>query len=63
MLNRDDELILMTQQSLIYDIIKNFLKSDLAIEGRLTGINVHIENGYVNAEWSFGDRKPKDIIE
>ena len=62
-MNRDDDLMLMAQQSLIYDIIKNFLKSDLATQANISGISIQVSEGYVNAEWKFGDRKPKDIIE
>ena len=60
-MNKDDDLMLMAQQSMCYDIIKQFLKSDLAIEGKLTGINVEIQDGYVNAEWYFGNREKGDI--
>ena len=61
-MNRDDDLMLMAQQSLIYDIIKNFLKSDLAIQANISGMSIQVSEGYVNAKWNFGDRKSKDII-
>lgn len=63
MLSRDDDLMLMAQQSLVYDIIKNFLKTDLATSANISGLSIQVSDGYVNAEWKFGDRKPKDIIE
>jgi hypothetical protein len=61
-MNKTDDLILMTQQDGVYQIIKMFLKSDLAIESNIIGINVAVENGYVNAEWKFGNRTKEDII-
>lgn len=63
MLSKEEDLMLMAQQSTIYDIIKNFLKTDLAIQGKITGIDVRIEEGYVNASWKFGERNKDDIIE
>lgn len=63
MLSRDDDLMLMAQQALIYDICKNFLKTDLATSANISGLSIQVSDGYVNAEWKFGDRKPKDIIE
>ena len=62
-MNKEDDLMLMAQQSMCYDIIKQFLNTDLARAGRITGINVKIKDGYVNAEWKFGDRKNGDIKE
>ena len=59
-MNKEDDLMLMAQQSMCYDIIKQFLNTDLARAGR---INVEIKDGYVNAEWKFGDRKDGDIKE
>lgn len=63
MLNKEDDLILMAQQSLVYDIIKNFLKTDLAREANISGISVKISEGYVNAEWKFDKRCKGDIKE
>ena len=62
-MNKEDDLMLMAQQGMCYDIIKQFLNTDLARAGRITGINVEIQDGYVNAEWKFGDRKDGDIKE
>ena len=60
-MNKSDDLMLMAQQSMCYDILKQFLKSDLAIEGRITGVNIWVQDGYVNAEWHFGERTKGDI--
>lgn len=60
-MNKSDDLMLMAQQSMCYDIVKNFLKTDLAIEGRITGVNIWVQDGYVNAEWHFGERTKGDI--
>lgn len=56
-----DDIALMAKQDMLYNIIKDFLKTDLAIRSNISGINVHIENGYVNAEWKFDKRTKKDI--
>ena len=61
MLNRDDELILMAQQSMIYDICKNFLKTDLATSANISGLTIQVSDGYVNAEWKFDKRYKNDI--
>ena len=53
---------LMNKQDKLYKQIKEFLESDSAIKFNVIGINVKVENGYVNAEWKFGDRKKGDII-
>lgn len=55
------DMYIMGEQNLIYEIIKEFLKSDEAIEFNLSGINVYIEDGFVNAEWKFSDRRKGDI--
>lgn len=53
---------LMGQQNVVYMIIQNFLDTDTAREFGITGIDVSIEDNYVNAEWKFGERKEGDII-
>ena len=53
----------MELQDLTYKVIKEVLKSDLAIEANISGISVKISEGYVNAEWHFNKRKKGDIIE
>lgn len=62
-MSRDDDLITMAQQNLIYDIIKDFLKSDIAIQSNISGISVQVSKGYVNAEWKFDKRQKGDIIQ
>ena len=54
---------LMKKQSKLYDQICKFLKTDLAIEGNISGLSIKVEEGYVNAEWYFNKRKKGDIIE
>lgn len=54
---------LMKKQDKLYKQIKEFLESNSAIKFNVTGIDIKIENGYVNAEWKFGDRKKGDIIQ
>ena len=62
-MNKSEDLLLMTMQDTVYETVKAFLKSDLAIKGNVTGIDIKIEKGYVNAEWKFGNRKKGDIIQ
>jgi len=65
----DDKLIrdteVMKLQGRIYNEIKKFLDNDLAREFNIIGIDVTLENGYVNAMWKFekGKRKKNDIKE
>ena len=55
------DLNLMKKQAKVYKQISDFLKSSEAIQFGVTGIDVRVENGYVNAEWKFGERKINDI--
>lgn len=55
------DLHLMKKQNKLYKQISNFLKSSEAIQFGVTGIDVKVENGYVNAEWKFGKRDINDI--
>ena len=56
-----EDVYLMGEQNLIYNMIKNFLKSEEAIKFNITGLDIKIEDGYVNAEWKFGKRNKVDI--
>ena len=60
-MTKSEDLILMTQQDDCYEKIKEFLKGEMAIKGNVTGINVWIQDGYINAEWHFGNRTKGDI--
>lgn len=62
-MNKYEDLLLMAQQDAVYETAKTFLKSDLAIKGNVKGLIIKIEDGYVNAEWKFGNRKEGDIIQ
>lgn len=57
------DLNLMKKQGKIYKQISDFLKSPEAVQFGVTGIDVRVENGYVNAEWKFGKRDIGDIKE
>ena len=57
------DLNLMKKQGKIYKQISDFLKSPEAVQFGVTGIDVRVENGYVNAEWKFGKRDVGDIKE
>lgn len=52
---------LMKKQAKLYKQISDFLKLPEAIKFGVTGIDVRVENGYVNAEWKFGKRNAGDI--
>lgn len=57
------DLNLMKKQGKVYKQISDFLKSPEAVQFGVTGIDVRVENGYVNAEWKFGKRDVGDIKE
>lgn len=59
----EEDMYVMREQNLIYNTIKNFLKSDEAIQFNITGLDAKVDDGYVNVEWKFGSRKDKDIKE
>ena len=62
-MTRSDDLMLMAQQALIYDICKNFLKTDLATSANISGLSIQVSDGYVNAEWKFDKRRKNDVKE
>ena len=41
--------------------VKTFLNSDEAIQSNINGIEIKLENGYVNASWLFKERREGDI--
>ena len=53
---------LMGQQDMVYKIIQEFLDTETARKFGVTGIDVKLEDGFVNASWKFGERKENDII-
>ncbi len=55
------DLTLMKKQDKLYKQIRDFLKSQEAIQFGVTGIDVNVADGYVNAEWKFGKRGIGDI--
>lgn len=55
------DLTLMKKQGKLYKQICDFLKSPEAVQFNVTGISAKVENGYVNAEWQFGNRTKDDI--
>ena len=57
------DLNLMKKQGKLYKQISDFLKSPEAIQFGVTGIDVRVENGYINAEWKFGKRNIGDVKE
>ena len=57
------DLNLTKKQGKLYKQISDFLKSPEAIQFGVTGIDVRVENGYVNAYWKFGERNQGDIKE
>lgn len=53
----------MGQQDMVYRTIKTFLDSKEARTFGISGIDVTIEDGYVNATWKFNGRCENDIKE
>lgn len=58
-----NDITTMKKQDVVYKQIENFLKSKEAISSNIIGINVIVEDGYVNASWKFGNREENDIKE
>ena len=53
---------LMGQQDMVYRTIQEFLNTETARKFGDIGIDVKLEDGYVNASWKFGERKANDLI-
>lgn len=53
----------MGQQDMVYRTIKTFLDSKEARMSGISGIDVTIQDGYVNATWKFNERYENDIKE
>lgn len=62
-LSEEEDKLLMEQQDKVYGLVKDFLQSDLAIRGMITGVNIYVKDGYVDAMWDCGERHNNDIIE
>lgn len=61
-MDKDEDIYLMGHQDMVYEMIKVFLNSDEARKANITGIDVKLEEGYINAEWHFGKRCEGDIL-
>ena len=48
---------------MVYRTIKTFLDSKEARMSGISGIDVTIQDGYVNATWKFNERYENDIKE
>lgn len=58
---RNKDYFIMGMQEMTYRTVCDFLKSQYAIDFNIVGLDVKIEEGYINASWKFGDRKKGDI--
>ena len=55
-----EEAYLMGKQDAIYQTVATFLSTPEAAKYRITGVEIKIENGYVNCSWQFGERRMPD---
>lgn len=51
-----EDVFLMGKQEAIYQTVATFLSTPEAVKGKITGVRIAIENGYVNCYWEFGER-------
>ena len=58
---RNKDYFIMGMQEMTYRTVCDFLKSQYAIDFNIVGLDVKIEEVYINASWKFGDRKKGDI--
>lgn len=60
-LSRDQ--LLNKKQIEITNLLSKLLKSELAIESNVNGLNMQIINGYINTTWLYANRTKNDIKE
>lgn len=60
-LSRDQ--LLNEKQIEITNLLSRLLKSELAIESNVNGLNMQIINGYINTTWLYANRTKNDIKE
>lgn len=58
---QNTDYFVMGMQDMVYRTVSDFLKSQYAIDFNIVGLDVKIEEGYINASWKFGNRKEGDI--
>lgn len=51
-----EEAFFMGKQEAIYQTVAAFLSTPEAVKYRITGVEIKIENGYINCYWQFGER-------
>lgn len=56
MMEEIEETFLMGKQEAIYQTVATFLSTPEAIKYNIVGVEIVIENGYVNCYWKFGER-------
>ncbi len=56
MMEEIEETFLMGKQEAIYQTVATFLSTPEAVKYNIIGVEIIIENGYINCYWKFGER-------
>lgn len=51
-----EEAFLMGKQEAVYQTVATFLSTPEAVKYKIIGVEIIIEDGYVNCYWKFGER-------
>lgn len=51
-----EDAFLMGKQEAVYQSVATFLSTPEAIKNNIIGVEIIIENGYINCYWKFGER-------
>ena len=54
-----EDAFLMGKQEAVYQSVATFLSTPEAAKAKIIGVEIIIENGYVNCYWKFGERGAK----
>lgn len=50
-----NDAYLMGKQDTVYQFVATFLQTPEAVKANITGVEIKIENGYINCYWQFGE--------
>lgn len=51
-----EDAFLMGKQEAVYQTVATFLSTPEAAKNNIIGVEIIIENGYINCYWKFGER-------
>lgn len=56
MMEEVEEAFIMGKQEAVYQTVATFLSTPEAVKYNIIGVEIIIENGYINCYWKFGER-------